>query len=245
MIGVGLLATPGAGAISVGNAETIKLLGLTVNKYDVISSLVAGVLVIGIGLAVRVHATAEVPGKMQLAFETIANGISNQIESSMGSKGRRIVPLAMTLFLYILFCNWLEMIPTGHSPQFLPAPTGDVNLTYAMALTVIILVHATWIRTQGLRRYVGHYFKPYKLLFPINLIEEIAKPLTLALRLFGNIFSGGIMLLLIWALFPWFIVPIRDLIWKVFDGLFVAPVQAFIFSLLTILYFQTAMSGDH
>jgi F-type H+-transporting ATPase subunit a len=245
MIGVGLLATPGAGAISVGNAQTIKLLGLTVNKYDVISSLVAGVLVIGIGLAVRVHATAGVPGKMQLAFETIANGISNQIESSIGSKGRRIVPLAMTLFLYILFCNWLEMIPTGHSPQFLPAPTGDVNLTYAMALTVIILVHATWIRTQGLRRYIGHYFRPYKLLFPINLIEEIAKPLTLALRLFGNIFSGGIMLLLIWALFPWFIVPIPDLIWKAFDGLFVAPVQAFIFSLLTILYFETAMSGDH
>ena len=55
----------------------------------------------------------------------------------------------MTLFLFILFCNWLEMIPTGHDPQYLPAPTGDVNLTYAMALTVIILVHATWIRTQG------------------------------------------------------------------------------------------------
>ncbi|MGA2530081.1 MAG: FoF1 ATP synthase subunit a, partial [Acidimicrobiales bacterium] len=206
-MGVGLLATPGAGAISVGNSPTIKLLGLTVNKYDVISALVAGVLVIGIGLAVRVRVTSEVPGKMQLAFEAISNGISSQIESSMGSKGRRIVPLAMTLFLYILFCNWLEMIPTGHAPQLLPAPTGDVNLTYAMAITVIILVHVTWIRTQGLGHYIGHYFKPYWPLFPINVIEEIAKPLTLALRLFGNIFSGGIMLLLIWALFPWFIVP--------------------------------------
>lgn len=245
MIGLGLLATPGAGAISVGNAATIKLAGLTVNKYDVISSLVAGVLVIGIGLAVRVHVTAGVPGKMQLAFEAISNGVANQVESSIGAKGRRIVPLAMTLFLYILFCNWLEMIPTGHAPQFLPAPTGDVNLTYAMALTVIILVHVTWIRTQGLGHYIGHYFRPYKLLFPINLIEEIAKPLTLALRLFGNIFSGGIMLLLIWALFPWFIVPIPDLIWKIFDGLFVAPVQAFIFSLLTILYFEAAISGNH
>ncbi len=77
------------------------------------------------------------------------------------------------------------------------------------------------------------------------MIEEIAKPLTLALRLFGNIFSGGIMVLLIWALLPWFAVPIGDLVWKSFDGLFVAPIQAFIFSLLTILYFQTAMSGDH
>jgi F-type H+-transporting ATPase subunit a len=245
VIGLGLLATPGAGAISVGNAATVKLLGLTVNKYDVISSLVAGVTVIGIGLAVRVRLTPGVPSRMQLAFEALSNGISDQIESSIGSKGRRIVPLAMTLFLYILFCNWLEMIPSGHSPQYLPAPTGDVNLTYAMALTVIILVHATWIRTQGLKGYIGHYFKPFWPLFPINVIEEIAKPLTLALRLFGNIFSGGIMLLLIWALFPWFIVPVPDLIWKIFDGLFVAPVQAFIFSLLTILYFETALSGNH
>ena len=243
MTGNWLLA--GAGSITVGNSPTIKLFGLTVNKYDVISSLVAGLLVIGIGLAVRVHVTAGVPGKMQLAFETLTNAVSDQVESSIGQKGRRIVPLAMTLFLYILFCNWLEMIPTGHAPQFLPAPTGDVNMTYAMALTVIILVHATWIRTQGLGHYIGHYFRPYKVLFPINLIEEIAKPLTLALRLFGNIFSGGIMVLLIWALLPWFAVPIGDLVWKSFDGLFVAPIQAFIFSLLTILYFQTAMSGDH
>jgi len=243
MSGVGLLA--GAGAINIGNAPTIKLLGLTVNKYDVIASLIAGVLVIGIGLAVRVRVTAGVPGKMQLAFEALSNTVSNQVESSIGSKGRRIVPLAMTLFLYILFCNWLEMIPTGHAPQYLPSPTGDVNLTYAMALTVIILVHATWIRTQGLGQYLSHYFRPYKVLFPIKLIEEIAKPLTLALRLFGNIFSGGIMVLLIWALLPWFVVPIGDLVWKAFDGLFVAPIQAFIFSLLTILYFQTAMSGEH
>jgi len=243
MSGLGLLAN--AGSITVGNSPTIKLLGLTVNKYDVISSLVAGLLVIGIGLVVRLNITAEVPGRMQLVFETLSNAVSSQVESSIGPRGRRVVPLAMTLFLYILFCNWLEMIPSGHAPQLLPSPTGDVNMTYAMALTVIILVHATWIRTQGLGNYLGHYFRPYKVLFPINLIEEIAKPLTLALRLFGNIFSGGIMLLLIWALLPWFVVPIGDLGWKIFDGLFVAPIQAFIFSLLTILYFQTAMSGDH
>ena len=115
MTGLGLLAN--AGAITVGNSPTIKLFGLTVNKYDVIASLVAGVLVIGIGLAVRVNITADVPGRMQLVFETLSTAVSNQVESSIGAKGRRIVPLAMTLFLYILFCNWLEMIPTGHSPR--------------------------------------------------------------------------------------------------------------------------------
>ena len=241
----GLLAS-GQGALNtVGSSPTIKLLGLTVNKYDVISALIAGLLVIGVGFLVRAHITAGVPGRLQLAFEAISGAISNQVEASIGSRGRRIVPLAMTLFLFILFCNWLEMIPTGHSPQLLPSPTGDVNLTYAMSLTVIILVHATWIRTQGFGHYIGHYFRPYPFLAPINVIEELVKPLTLALRLFGNIFSGGIMLLLIWALLPWYVVPFGDLIWKIFDGLFVAPVQAFIFSLLTILYFETAMSGSH
>jgi F-type H+-transporting ATPase subunit a len=240
--GAGLLA--GAGSITVGNAPTIKLFGLTVNKFDVISALVAAALVIGLGLVVRVRVTAGVPGKAQLAFETLSKVISDQVESTIGSKGRRVVPLAMALFLYILFSNWLEMIPTGHSPQLLPAPTGDVNMTYAMAITVIILVHATWIKTKGPWGYIRHYFKPYAVLFPVNVIEEIAKPVTLALRLFGNIFAGGILLLLMWALLPWFVVPFGDVVWKAFDGLFVAPIQAFNFTLLTILYFQTAMGEE-
>ena len=94
------------GAISVGNAETIKLFGLTVKRYHVISSLVAGVLVIGIGLPVRVVPTAGVPSSAQLAFEVICNGYLEPDRVLHGSKGRRIVPLAMTLFLNILFCNW-------------------------------------------------------------------------------------------------------------------------------------------
>jgi F-type H+-transporting ATPase subunit a len=239
----GLLAS--AAQIKIGDHITRHVLGMTVNVDDVLSAVVAGLLVIGLGLAVRMRATSGVPGRLQLAFESIVDAVSGQVESSIGERGRPIVPLALTLFLYILMCNWLEMIPSGHSPQYLPAPTGDVNMTYALAILVIVLVHATWIRTQGLRRYLGHYFRPYKVLLPINVIEEVAKPITLALRLFGNIFSGGIMLLLIWALFPPFVLWLPDVVWKMFDGLFVAPVQAFIFSLLTILYFEAAMSGGH
>jgi F-type H+-transporting ATPase subunit a len=84
-------------------------------------------------------------------------------------------------------------------------------------------------------------------MFLINVVEEIAKPLTLALRLFGNIFAGGIMLVLISDIPAKFIVPIPvlDVIWKLFDGLFVGPVQAFIFTLLTLLYFSSAVTGGH
>jgi F-type H+-transporting ATPase subunit a len=239
---VGVLATTN---IPVGDHITRKLFGLTVNLDDIVATAVAGAIVIGLGLLIRVTATAGVPGKLQLAWETIVGGVENQVSSSMGDAGRPIVPLAVTLFAFILIANWLELIPTGHDPQYLPAPTGDINFTAAMAVFVILLVHATWIRKQGLRNYIGHYFRPFKVLFPINVIEELVKPVTLALRLFGNIFSGGILLVLIADLFPTkFIVaiPIVDVIWKWFDGVFVGPIQAFIFMLLTILYFGSAYS---
>jgi F-type H+-transporting ATPase subunit a len=232
---------------TIGGHITRKLFGLTIDVDTVISTAVAGALILLFGLYLRARATSDVPGRLQLAFETVVSGIDRQIGSSMGDAGRPIVPLAVTLFVFILLANWLELFPTGHNPQYLPAPTGDVNFTLGIALFVIIAVHATWIRRQGLRNYVGHYFRPYKVLLPINLIEELVKPVTLALRLFGNIFSGGLMLVLIADLLPanWIApTPILDVIWKLFDGLFVGPVQAFIFSLLTILYFEAAIAGS-
>jgi F-type H+-transporting ATPase subunit a len=240
----GLLAVD----IPVGDHITRHIFGLTVNVDDVISTIVAGVIVIGLGLLVRARVTSGVPGKLQLAFETIVEAVQRQVEGSMGSAGASIVPLALTLFLFILVANSLEMLPTGHNPQYLPAPTGDVNFPAAMAVFVIILVHATWIRRQGLKSYLGHYFRPFPALFPINVIEEITKPITLTLRLFGNIFSGGLMLVLIADLLPAKLIapiPILDVVWKIFDGLFVGPVQAFIFALLTILYFESAVAGNH
>jgi F-type H+-transporting ATPase subunit a len=241
----GLLATA---QIQVGDHITRHLFGLTIDVDVVWSTVVAGLVILAAGLYLRAKATAGVPGKLQLAFETIVSGVEKQVDSSMGDAGRAVVPLAVSLFLFILIANWLEMIPTGHNPQYLPAPSGDINFTLALSLFVIVAVHLTWIKKQGLRQYVGHYFRPFKLLFPINVIEEMVKPITLALRLFGNIFSGGLLLVLIATLIPTSLIvpiPILDTIWKLFDGVFVGPVQAFIFSLLTILYFESAIAGSH
>ncbi len=120
-------------------------------------------------------------------------------------------------------------------------------MTAALAVLVIVLVHFTWIQKNGLRAYVGPLLQAVQDLLSHQLVEEIAKPLTLALRLFGNIFAGGLMLVLIADLPAKFIVPIPvlDVVWKWFDGVFVGPVQAFIFTLLTILYFQSAVTGGH
>lgn len=241
----GLLAI----SVPVGQHLTAKLFGLTFNVDDVAAVCVAGLAIIVLGFLLRAKVTSGVPGKLQLAFETIVGAVENQVRTTMGERGLFVVPLAVTLFIFILLCNWLEMIPTtypGHH-QVIPAPTGDINLTAALAILVIVLVHVTWIQKSGLKSYVSHYLQPNPFFFPINVVEEIAKPLTLALRLFGNIFAGGLMLVLIADLPAKFVLPIPalDVVWKLFDGVFVGPVQAFIFTLLTLLYFDAALSGGH
>ncbi len=132
--------------------------------------------------------------------------------------------------------NWLEVIPSGDDPKILAAPTADVNLTYALALIVIVGVHMNSIKQEeGARGYFSYYSHGPKILIPLTVIEEIVKPFTLALRLFGNIFAGGIMLAII-GLIPIWGAWAPTLIWKLFD-MFIGLIQAFIFALLTIIYY--------
>jgi F-type H+-transporting ATPase subunit a len=225
--------------IEIGEHITRNIGGFLFNVDTIWATALAGVVVIGLGLLVRQRVTAGVPSGPQLFFETITQAVERQVESTMGLRTAPfVVPLAVTLFFFILVANWLALIPSGHSPEYLAPPTADVNLAYALALLVIVGVHVTGIRKKGFRGYYAHLARPYWWLFPINLIEEIAKPITLSLRLFGNIFSGVIMVSLI-ALFPSYILWGPNVAWKLFD-LFIGLIQAFIFALLTILYFGSA-----
>jgi F-type H+-transporting ATPase subunit a len=223
------------------------------------STAVAVVIVIGMGLYLRAKATSGVPGKLQLAWEMGVQSVSQQVEGTIGPRGAAVVPLAVTLFVFILVANWFSVLGIGSEIEWIAPPTSDINVTLALALIVIIPVHIASVRARGIVGYVRHYVsQPFpKALFLVNIfingVEEIAKPLTLALRLFGNLLSGGLMLALIAALGVWSIshVPIGDVatiilnpVWKVFD-LFIGAIQAFIFALLTILYFDSAMSEAH
>ena len=229
----GPLAVP---EIEIGHHITRTIGGLTFNVDTIWATVLAGVLVIAFGLLMRRRASAGVPSGPQLFFETVTQAVERQVESTMGLRTAPcVVPLAVTLFCFILAANWLALIPSGHKPEYLAPPTADVNLAYALALLVIVGVHVTGLRKKGFRGFYGHLAKPYWWLLPINIIEEIAKPITLSLRLFGNIFSGVIMVSLI-ALFPAYILWGPNIVWKLFD-LFIGLIQAFIFALLTILYF--------
>lgn len=241
-----------AANIQVGQHVTAKLGGFTFDLDTLWATGVAMVIVIALGLAVRARATAGVPGKLQLVWEMGVQAIRTQVEGSIGPRGAAVVPLAMALFVFILAANWLTTFETGAKYEALGPPAGDINFTLALAIVVIVPVHIASIRARGLRGYVGHYFRPYKVLFPINLVEEVAKPITLALRLFGNLLSSVLMVALIAALGVWTIshVPIGEAstfllsaVWKLFD-LLIGAIQAFIFALLTILYFDSALSTD-
>lgn len=223
----------------IGHHVTLSIGGFVFNLDTIWSSVLAAAVVIGLGLLLRRKVTSGVPSRLQLVWETVVEQVRSQVADQIGPTAPFVVPLAISLFMFILIANWIELIPTNEN---LPAPTADVNLTFALAFVVIIWMHVISIRRKGLKNYLAHYGQPYKLLIPINVIEEIAKPITLALRLFGNIFSGTIMIILI-GLFPAFLVPWPNAAWKLFD-MFIGVIQAFIFALLTILYFATAVRTE-
>ncbi len=229
--------------IQPGEHWTVEIGGLTFNVDTIIATVVAGAIVCGLGLYMARRATMGRPSKLQLTFELLVGWVRQQVYDGMGLRAPRgVVELAVTLFAFILIANWLAVLPTEH---VLPPPTSDVNLTYALALFVIVWVNVAGIRGQGARHYFGHFTKPYVALTPIEFITQyFSRPISLALRLFGNIFAGGIMIGVI-ALLPAWILWAPNAAWKLFD-LFIGAIQALIFTLLTIIYFSEAVgeSGE-
>jgi F-type H+-transporting ATPase subunit a len=233
----------GGAAIHVGHHEEVHWLGMTFNLDTIIGTSIAAIVVIGLAFFLRAKVTSTgVPGGVQLFFEAITIQMRQQIESAIGMRiAPFVLPLAVTIFVFVLVSNWLSVLPVqftgadGVATELVKPPASDIN--YVLALSLFV-----WRR--GI---IGHPLKVIKghvaFLAPINIVEEIAKPISLSLRLFGNMFAGGILVGLI-ALFPPYILWAPNAIWKTFD-LFVGLIQAFIFALLTILYFSQSMELDH
>ena len=248
MIGplVGLVRTSGTN-IEIGKHVERHFLGMTFNMDTIWTTFIAGGIVLALGFWARSKLTKpevdHVPSKIQLVWETVVNEVNTQVEANLGRVHPFVAPLAISLFFFILIANWLELIPSEPNKHFhlLPSPTSDTNLTYAMALLVMVAVWTYGVRQKGLKGYLKHFLEPFPVLLPLNILEELTKPITLALRLFGNIFAGGIMLALI-GLIPFYALWLPNIAWKAFD-MFIGAIQAFIFALLTILYFGMAGAG--
>ena len=249
---------PAAVEIHPGEHPEGHFLGMTWNLDTIWVTAVAGLIVILLGFWARSQLTKNtddhVPTKLQLVWETIVKQVQTQVEENLGRVHPYVVPLAVALFFFILIANWLEVIPTELNKHIhlLPSPTADTNLTYAMGFIAMVSVWIYGIRQKGAKAYFKHYMEPYPILLPLELLQDLLKPLTLALRLFGNIFAGGIMIALIGslvALAPGHIpiggvfAVILTVVWKLFDTVFLGGLQAFIFALLTVLYFGMAGAG--
>jgi len=218
----------------IGVREVVHWAGFTFNW----ETLCMTWLTMAIVLIIAFLATRNlkmVPTGWQNVVEIIVTSLEAQIETTMGKRGQFLAPFIVSLFMFLLVSNWLGLFPTMSSP------TNDLNTTLGLALLVIVMVHTLGLYMKG-GHYIKHFFQPTPVFVVINAIEEIAKPITLSFRLFGNILAGEILIIILLKLMPvW--MPIPSVIWLAFS-IFIGGVQAFIFTMLSMAYLANAVGGS-
>jgi F-type H+-transporting ATPase subunit a len=234
----------------------------TLHVDTLVMSLVLGlIMVFAFWLATR-KATAGVPGKWQAFVEIVLEFVDSQARDAYHGPSRLVTPIAITLFCWILMMNFVKMIPADFIAKPLelmgvhywkPVPTADLNATFGMSFSVFFLMIFFALRAKGLGGFIHELFTaPFgKWMFPANLllnaVELLSKPVSLAMRLFGNMFAGEVLFLLIWALGGAGLLGMAassalGLGWMLFH-LLVIPLQAFIFMMLSIVYLSLMEEG--
>jgi len=180
-----------------------------------------------------------VPGKGQMIIELVYEAFVGLVEQTMGHKGRKYLPLVLTLVFFIFIANAM-----GHVPGLLP-PTANLNTTFGLALVVFFTTHIIGIKEHGLK-YFKHFVGPVwwlaPLMIPIEIIGHIARPVSLSLRLFGNMMGHEQIVGVLLILMP-FAYPLLALTTVL--GVLVVLIQSFIFALLTMMYLGGALEEAH
>lgn len=221
-------------------------------------SLILGFIFVALFCKVAKRAKVENPGKLQLFIELIVDMVDGQVKDIFHAKSRLIAPLALTIFCWVFLFNLMDLLPVDFisfinhhigNPEahWRIVPSADINATFAMSLSVLILIIGYSIKAKGLGGWGKELFTaPFGsnvILWPINfifqLIELFAKPISLALRLFGNMYAGELIFILI-ALLPWGAQWILGGPWAIFHILIIT-LQAFVFMVLTIVYLSLAV----
>ncbi|MDA3903448.1 MAG: F0F1 ATP synthase subunit A [Desulfuromusa sp.] len=210
-------------------------LQLHVGEHVTYTWFVMAVLILVALLASR--SITMVPSGVQNLMEAVVTGIDGLIEETMGKEGKAYFPLIATFALFILVCNLIGLVP-GFYP-----PTANLNTNAALALTVFVLTHVVGFRKHGIG-YLKHFMGPIiwlaPLMFVIEIIGHIARPLSLTLRLFGNMYGHEIVLMIFLALVPLFL-PIPMMLM----GVLIAFIQTFVFTLLAMIYIAGALEESH
>lgn len=225
----------------------------TLHLDTLIFSLVLGGLFLFFFRKAAKKATPGVPGGLQNFVEWVVEFVDGQVKDTFHGQNQLIGPLALTIFMWIFLMNMMDLLPVDLLPQAGNAlglthlrvvPTTDPNLTFSMSLSVFFLIFFYNFKIKGAwgfgKEVLSSPFSIY--LFPVNVflrvIEELAKPLSLALRLFGNLYAGELIFVLI-AVLPWWSQWLFGGVWAIFHILIIL-LQAFIFMMLSIVYLSMA-----
>lgn len=263
----------------IGHHWTVNFLGLDVHLDTLITLWITMAIVIFFAL-LAVGNIKLVPSKLQAMAENIVT-IFSGLTKELGEEGKRHTPILIALFLFIITGNLIGQIP-WKILNFIPSvkatgaefasPTNDINVTAALAIIVLVYYIASGVRQKGIG-YFKHYFQPVWFMTPFNMLEDVVRPLTLALRLFANILAGEILILVLGGLIASLLDPQAISIWCqnvlgtvlpaswvyniglflgsllplpiMFFELFVAFVQALVFTLLTSAYINGAAAKHH
>lgn len=203
-------------------------------------------------------ATTGVPGKFQCFVEMCVEFVNDLVKSSYHGRSKLVAPLSLTIFMMVILMNTMDLVPVDFIPEAAKAigieymkvvPTTDLNTTFAMSLSIFALIIGFSIKVKGVSGFAkeltlnpfNHWvFIPFN--FALEMVTLIAKPISLALRLFGNMYAGELIFILI-ALLPWYGQWVLSVPWAIFHIL-VIVLQAFIFMMLSVVYLSGA-SEEH
>ena len=212
------------------NCETV----FTIGGIGISESVVVTWIIMAFFLLVSILLTrnlkVEDPGRGQLFLEHAVTWVQNMIGGILGEEGKSYAPYLTSILIYLGIANLIGIL--GFKP-----PTKDLNVTAALALMSIILIEAAGIRKKGVRRWLKGFAEPIPLVAPINVLEVFIKPLSLCMRLFGNVLGAFVIMKLIECILPVGLPVIFSAYFDLFDGL----IQAYVFVFLTSLFIKEAM----
>lgn len=203
--------------------------------YVVMCLIAAGLLILFFSLSSKKPTL--VPSKLQNVLELIIQFFENLLSELIGKDGKKYLPMVGTIGLFILACNLMGLVPGFMSP------TSKLNVTAGCALTIFIYYHWQGIKSQGLLKYLKHFMGPIPLLaplmVPIEIISHFSRPLSLSMRLFGNIFAEELLILIMASILP-FLLPLPFMA----IAIITAVVQAYVFVLLSCIYIAGAVAHE-
>ena len=203
--------------------------------YVVMSLIAAGILILFFSLSSKKPTL--IPSGLQNVLELIIQFFENLLSELIGKEGKKYLPMVGTIGLFILACNLMGLVPGFMSP------TSKLNVTAGCALTVFVYYHWQGIKSQGLFKYLKHFIGPIPLLaplmVPIEIISHFSRPLSLSMRLFGNIFAEELLILIMASIIP-FLLPLPFMA----IAIITAVVQAYVFVLLSCIYIAGAVAHE-